>query len=963
MTLLRKIAQKNSYFIILLILAGIGQVYAKTNKKVIYLDDVKLWRNSKVTLSDNGEWYTVLYSLAERPIKKKNLKSSNENDKKQAGLKKDKDFYGRNARTDVLYVCNAGSNKEYAICNGIKPVFSSDSAWIAYSIVQADITKNSKKDSKEIIELKNLKNGETKKWNSGAKFRFTKDGRYFVSFDKDSLLLCNLKTQREYYIGNIGEYSLNEKSNLIAYTIKSKDRRGNGIYIYNLQTYTTLALETGNYIYTNLSWNKDKSALAAFKYRKSAKDILPEDTRVLVFTGVGNQGGMVEYKLDDATGLPDYLHFAVRKEKELNKIFWSSDNKRLFFNARKNFPDKNKQKDAAKNFIKAESTVNVWHWKDKKLVSQQLVESAKEIKKVFKLVFNLDSAKVLLLTSEEIQQIFRSAGTDKWAVGTDNRAYISDWDVERNDLYRIDLNSGAKKLILKNYSGSINISPAGDGAVFWKGGQYFYYNFNRDSLISITTNLAVSFIDREYDQWGASPAYGFVGWVNDCRSIILKHEFDLWQVFLDNKFVAINLTEHIRDKAPIRFRWEDLSFKKKEKVEERYIDLSVPVLLNAFNVKTKFAGYYRLLGKELTQLVYRPVSFKTSRWRPSGLIRAKKSDVIVFKMGSYQEYPESYLSNLDFKKPKKITCTNPQQSKYKWGHRILINYANDDGVSLQGILSIPDDYKRGQHLPMVVYSYEKLSDNMFRYADPRISGSSLCEMMYVSDGYLFLQPDIHFNVGTPHSDMHECIEAAINKVIELGYVDAKRIGYEGFSFGGHCGMYISTQKNKFAAIAAGAGVSNLFQGFSLDIVGDGSNEQDYYMTQQGRLGAGPTVGREMYIRESAVFNAEHMNTPLLLFHGTADSVVQWEHSFGLYSILRFLKKPVIFLSYRGEGHGLRQKTNRWDIQKRLKEYFDYYLKGRSAAEWITTGVPVKSDPELTKKKTASKLRRTVPVWK
>lgn len=154
-------------------------------------------------------------------------------------------------------------------------------------------------------------------------------------------------------------------------------------------------------------------------------------------------------------------------------------------------------------------------------------------------------------------------------------------------------------------------------------------------------------------------------------------------------------------------------------------------------------------------------------------------------------------------------------------------------------------------------------------------------------------------------------------------------------------MYISTQKNRFAAIAAGAGVSNLVQGFNVDIVRDGSNEQDYYMTGQARLGTDPISDPKMFISESPVFNAAGMNTPLLLllFHGTADYVVHWEHSFGFYSILRYLKKPVVFLSYQNEGHGLRKRSNRIDLQTRLKEYFDHYLKDKKAEKWILEELP------------------------
>ena len=46
----------------------------------------------------------------------------------------------------------------------------------------------------------------------------------------------------------------------------------------------------------------------------------------------------------------------------------------------------------------------------------------------------------------------------------------------------------------------------------------------------------------------------------------------------------------------------------------------------------------------------------------------------------------------------------------------------------------------------------------------------------MSNGYLVMQPDIHLRTRTTHSDMQECVEAAMAKVIELGYADPERIG-------------------------------------------------------------------------------------------------------------------------------------------------------------------------------------------
>ena len=953
--------QRKIILIVLLTFIFANFIFPQLKKQTLAIEDIKLWRKHSVTLSDDGNWYTVLYSLTEKPDEKTGKKKTKKKLKKKEKKKEKLSIYGKNAETDTLYIRNSKSKKEYKIKNGSKPVFSFDSNWVAYIIKPESPKKKEKKtkSSDKTIEIMNLKTGKTRKWKANVSFQFIENANYFLSFDKTSLLLYNLRNLKEHYIGNIGDYLAHKRSNFIVYTINTKDKRGNGIYIYDLKTNTTKALETGNFNYSKISWNNDKTAIAAFKYKKGKKDEKLKNIRIITINDISSdKTKLFEYKDSNISGLPKNMTIAVDDKSRQNKIIWSLDNNRLFLNLKKNDAEKDK-KDTDESATKI-SSVNVWHWKDKKLLSQQMIESKKK-NKFFKAVFIRSQKKIIQLTSKKIQKIYQRTDTDTWALGTDNRKYISDWDVKKNDIYRIDLKTGDKKLILEKHNGRINISPNGKNTVFWKDGHYWYYNFKDNIKKNITKNLKVSFLNKEHDYYGSSPAYGFIGWIKDQKAILVNHKLDIWKLPLDNKIKAVNLTESVRKNSQIRFRFDDKSFYYKPEMEKRYIDLSKQNFLFAFNIKTKYAGYYQLKGNKIKKLMYKPASFSSSRWR-SGITKAKKSKTVIYKTSNYQKYPESFLSNINFSKSKKITNTNPQQSKYKWGHRILVDYKNDDGVPLQGILSIPNSYKKGQKLPMIVYSYEKISDRMYRYSSPRISSIGFSEMAYVSDGYLVLQPDIYFNVGTPHSDMHECIDAAIKKVIGLGYVDEKKIGYNGFSFGGHCGMYISTQKNKFTAITAGAGVSNLVQGFNIDIVRDGSNEQDYYMTQQGRLGASPVDKPEIYIKESAVFNAKGMNTPLLLYHGTADNVVLWEHSFGLYSILRFLKKPVILLSYRGEGHGLRKKENRLDIQKRLKDYFDYYLKGKKAAKWIIDGLPYKSNPKQDKKK-KKETSRKVPMWK
>ena len=59
----------------------------------------------------------------------------------------------------------------------------------------------------------------------------------------------------------------------------------------------------------------------------------------------------------------------------------------------------------------------------------------------------------------------------------------------------------------------------------------------------------------------------------------------------------------------------------------------------------------------------------------------------------------------------------------------------------------------------------------------------------------------------------------------------------------------------------------------------------------------------------------------------------------LYMAMRRLEKDAVFLQYRGEPHHLKKYPNRLDYAIRMKQYFDHYLKGADAPEWITKGEP------------------------
>ena len=234
-------------------------------------------------------------------------------------------------------------------------------------------------------------------------------------------------------------------------------------------------------------------------------------------------------------------------------------------------------------------------------------------------------------------------------------------------------------------------------------------------------------------------------------------------------------------------------------------------------------------------------------------------------------------------------------------------------MRLQGILALPDDYKPGEKRPMIVNFYEANSQNLHRYSAPSyLTGMGSSPIQAVSEGYITMLPDVHFRTGASHSDMLECVEAATRKVIELGYVDPKRIGINGHSYGGEGAAFIGTRSRLFAAVGVGAGVTDLYfdfnqnWGWSYQVTGgSGANGSDYYLYSQGREAVSPWDNPEMYHFESALTHVPEVTAPFLIMHGTADPTVAFTNGLALYNAMRYLGKSAILLAYPGEGHGLR----------------------------------------------------------
>lgn len=909
-------------------------------KRAMTVADYARWRSiGSVAISDDGAWAT--YSYQQRWV------------------------------DDTLYLKSLATNTEQKVPRAGRAQFSDDSKWVAYFVVEP-VKPNDRSGGDEPrngparLELRNLATGTTTGWDNVASFAFSKGSEALVvrkarasaapdaaagrgggrggaaggappaRVDGTDLILRHLHDGIDELIGSANAAEFSKSGKWLAYTVSASGRDGNGLFVESTSSWQRRALDNSRADYARLTWNDSGTAVAALR-GMDRRGFTERENSLIAFVDVDDAQPKA-FVLDRKAlaGLPDSM---VLSDK--GTLSWSGDRAKVFVGLKPQEAQAPRRDSTM--VVEPVGNVDVWHWKDPIIQPQQMVRAQQDRNRTFTAAVLLSEKKVVPLADARMDRV-QITRDGAWAIGQDDKDYVSDWKPQLNDIYRVNTSTGERTPILKGQERSLGLSADGRYFLYWKDKHVWSYDIAANRHVNITAKAPVSFVNLEEDHFGEKPAYGIAGYTKDGKSVVLDHRFDEWVVSLDGSGAPRNLTNGVGARSQIRFRYVKLDaddnapgggpgggFGGRGGGAGTTIDLTKPIVLSAVGETDKKSGFYSLDGDKLTKLVFDDKSFG----RP---IKAKNTDHLLVTRESFVDFPDYWLTNAKFENPQRLTLANPQQDEFKWGHRILIDYADKDGHKLQGTLAIPDDYKPGEKRPMLVYYYEKLSDHQNQYEEPRYaSGPAYAD--YVSNGYLVLLPDIYFHTGRTHTDHLMSVEAAVKKVEDLGYADPKRVGLHGGSFSGQGGAYISTTSKMFAAISIRAAAVDLVADFNQLWKSAGTNQARFDVYGQGRFGTNPYDNLELFMDQSAVFHAKDMNTPLLIFQGTNDGSTEWLQGVEFYNALRFLKKPVIFLSYEGEAHGFTRYDNQYDVQVRMKQFYDHYLKDSPAPEWMTNGIP------------------------
>jgi dipeptidyl aminopeptidase/acylaminoacyl peptidase len=290
-------------------------------------------------------------------------------------------------------------------------------------------------------------------------------------------------------------------------------------------------------------------------------------------------------------------------------------------------------------------------------------------------------------------------------------------------------------------------------------------------------------------------------------------------------------------------------------------------------------------------------------------------------------FPDSFLWKKDGTLAKLTDNQNPFP-EFADCRREYFEFTRRDGLKIQGYISLPPDYQPGSKVPAVFWTYPReytsfkdyersaiRSQNRSRF--PHLSYRNASDI-WLSQGYAVVVPDIPIiGKGNAYNDNYvahlvDSMYAAIRKVDELGYVDVDRLGHGGHSYGAFATANILAHSPFFKA----------------GIAGDGAYNRTLTPMTFQRERRFIWQAQDIYIEMSPFFQADHIDTPLLMYHGAADNntgtfLIQSER---MMQALTGLGKNAVLYIYPFESHGPQCKETYMDMWARWLEFFDTYVQ-------------------------------------
>ena len=817
------------------------------------------------------------------------------------------------------------------------PAFTPDGKWVVYTVgvspkERERLTKE-KKPIRNSVEIRNLTTGQTipvaeiTAWTISPDGRFVAMTRYSAEGKRTSeVLVHDLANGTRLSFSNVGEQAWADAGSTLALTIDTEGGVGNGVQLYDAVTGTVRALESSESQYRGLAWRPRSTDLAVLRTRveKEFKDT----AHVLIAWSNVRDGEPVRVQLDPASPGGSIRVPGGMRIADYRRPSWSADGRLIYFGMRPRVP----VADALKKGDEKVSDVEIWHPNDVRMLPQQKLQEAADLRRTFLTAWSPRDGKVTQIGSDLFETAIALDG-GRYATESDRKPYAWGQKFGRfdQDVYVVDLTTGQRTKVLEKVRHYYGANPKGDKLAWGDGKDYWIVDLPSGKRTNLTATLTASkradFVDRDDDHPNnVPPMLSPAGWAKDGNTFLLNDAYDVWAVALDGSG-GRKLTDGAKDgvvhrlvnMAPFTAPAEDRAF-----------DLSKPQLFSLTGKKTKQSGYARRSASgAMERLVFADAAY-------GALSKADSAVVYAFTRQRYDESPNVYVG-AELVSAKKMSETNAFQKDYAWGKVEIFDYKSTIGVPLQALLYYPANYDPSKKYPLIVYTYELLTQGLHRYIAPRET-DYYNTTAWTQQGYFVMMPDIVFRPREPGLGTLYSVEAAVKNVIGRGLVDPAKVGHIGHSQGGYEAAYLGTHSNMFATTVSGSGITDMISFAGQLHWQGGTAEFDHWETGQFRMQVPPWEDMKAMLDNSPLNKVHLMPAKSMLLEvGSEDGVVDSRQGSLFYNYARRAGKHVVMLMYPGEGHGLSKKENQIDYHRRINQWFDHYLKGNPPAKWITDG--------------------------
>lgn len=839
-----------------------------------------------------------------------------------------------------LVIYDTKSKRQLSVPRGSTPVITEDNKFVVFAIKppfaavrQAKIKKKKAaempKDSLGILypgadtvyKTGTIRSFKTPEKGSGVLAYLLEKPQADTS--SGNLVIVSLNKQQQDTIKNVQDYIISKTGNylLVELVADKKDSTTHDALLrwdVNARKADTLSRGFGNR--TQLAFD-DAGKQAAWVNTRDSVKALQQFYELYYYKAGQDTGAIVADK--NTKAFP-----AGWSVSQYGKLWFSKNGERLFFGSA--------PVPAAKdtNIVDFEvAKVDVWNYLDDYLQPMQLKNLEKDQQKNFLAAYFPDNKKVLQLADKDVDNVtvadegnsdYAIAYTDKgqrvavqWTGGTLKTSYL------------LRITDASRKLIIKDLDSASYISPDGKYVIWYDLQQknYFTYETATGTTRNITSNIPVQVYDEEDDQPETPGNYGIAAWLEKDAAVYIYDRYDIWKVDPSGKQAPVMITGGVGRQQHLVFRYVKLS------KDERFLKAGQQLVLITYNDSTKENGYYTT---ESTKSNLKPVVMGPFNY--TKLVKAENANYYLYGKENYQQSPDVY-GGTDIPHAVQLSHLNPQQAEYNWGTASLFKWTAYNGQPAEGILYKPEDFDSTKSYPVLMYFYEKLSEQLYWYIPPAPTPSRLNISFFVSRGYLVLVPDIHYEKGHPGKSAYDYVVSGARALAAHSWADSTKMGIQGQSWGGYQVAYLITATKLFSAAWAGAPVANMTSAYGGIRWESGMNRQFQYERSQSRIGATLWEKPELYVENSPLFHLPNVSTPLAIMANDADGAVPWYQGIELFTGMRRLGKPVWMLNYNNEAHNLMQRQNRKDISRREQQFFDHFLQGAPAPEWMSKGVP------------------------